>query len=110
MDNIRLPATLVNGLGLDAKPGTHRRRGGRHDLGVMPPTGTDPRLAAVLRREREKQGLSQERLAHKADMSADSYARVERGQSGPAWTSVVRLADALGLGLAKLGRLVEAEK
>lgn len=67
----------------------------------------DPRLARVLRRMREELGESQEDLALEADMTTSGYARIERGLAEPGWTTVCRIAEALGVSLEELGREVE---
>jgi serine-type D-Ala-D-Ala carboxypeptidase/endopeptidase len=76
------------------------------------PTSTpDPALAQVLRAERERQGRSQEDLAHESKLSVASLARIERGQTNPAWTTVRQIAAALNLSLADLAKAVtKAEK
>jgi transcriptional regulator with XRE-family HTH domain len=76
----------------------------------VPPTNIDLALASVIRRLRLEQGLSQETIARRADMSTSSYAKVERGASGPAWVTVVGIASGLGITPAELVGLVEAEQ
>jgi transcriptional regulator with XRE-family HTH domain len=75
----------------------------------MPPSETDARLAAVLRRLRTERDLSQERLAAAAGITAGTINSIERGSRGPTWVTVCKLAEALGITLRELGRLVEAE-
>jgi transcriptional regulator with XRE-family HTH domain len=73
----------------------------------VPPV--DPALAAVLRRLRTERGLSQESVAHRADVSYTTLAKIELAQSAPAWATVRSIADALGVTLAELAAAVEAE-
>jgi transcriptional regulator with XRE-family HTH domain len=76
---------------------------------AVPPRTIDPALARVVRRLREEQGISQETLARRADMSTGSYAKVERGRTGPAWITVRAIARGLGMTATELAELVEAE-
>jgi transcriptional regulator with XRE-family HTH domain len=78
--------------------------------GVPPPTEIDRDLADVLRSLRERQGRSQEALAHEAGLTVATLARVERGQSNPTWTTVTRIAAALDVSLAQLGRAVDKHR
>ncbi len=75
-----------------------------------PSPRADKRLAAVLRRLREDRKLSQESLAHKAELTAGSLARIELGQASPEWSTVVRIADALGVSMVDLAARVERER
>lgn len=55
----------------------------------------------VLRR-REAKGLSQEKLAEKADLDRTYISGIERGVRNPGLRSLVRLAKALGVTTAEL--------
>lgn len=66
-----------------------------------PPTGFGARLRAV----RKASGLTQAELATKAGTSSNTVARLERGESEPAWPLVLALATALGV---EVGAFVEA--
>jgi len=70
---------------------------------------SDPALAAVLRRLRIDRGLSQEAVAHRADISFTTLAKIELGQSAPAWATVRAIARALGVSMGQLGDAVDAE-
>ena len=59
-----------------------------------------------LRRERE---LSQEALAFAADIHPKRLSEIERANKDPRATTVVRLADALGITVAALYRLSEGD-
>jgi transcriptional regulator with XRE-family HTH domain len=77
----------------------------------MPPaTEPDRALADVLRALRERDGRSQENLAHDAGLTVKALARIERGQSNPTWTTVCSIADALGITLVQLARAVEKRR
>jgi transcriptional regulator with XRE-family HTH domain len=51
---------------------------------------------------------SQEDVAHEVGLTLGSYARIERGLADPKWSTLTRIAAALGVSLADLGRTVEA--
>jgi transcriptional regulator with XRE-family HTH domain len=55
----------------------------------------DQTLASTLRRLRLERGLTQEALAFHAGVTVSALARIERGLSNPAWTTLVRIANAL---------------
>jgi transcriptional regulator with XRE-family HTH domain len=74
---------------------------------VPPPARPDPAFAAVVRSLREHAGMSQEAVARDARLSVASYARIERGQVNPTWTTVRRIAGALGIKVSDLARAVE---
>lgn len=77
----------------------------------MPPSsnGPDPALAEALQKERQKQGRSQEDLAHEAGITVGSLSRIERGETNPAWTTVKQIAAALKLSLVDLAKRVEKD-
>jgi transcriptional regulator with XRE-family HTH domain len=74
---------------------------------VARPSAPDPRLARAIRQLRERSGLSQEVVAHNAGLTVSAYARIERGEANPTWTTVTRVAQALGVTLSELGSAVE---
>jgi transcriptional regulator with XRE-family HTH domain len=74
---------------------------------VARPSSPDPRLARAIRQLRERSGLSQEAVAHNAGLTVSAYARIERGEANPTWTTVTQVAQALGVTLSELGRTVE---
>lgn len=71
---------------------------------------SDPALAAVLRRLRTDRGLSQEAVAHQADISFTTLAKIELGQSAPGWATVRAIARALGVTMGELGDAIDAEE
>jgi transcriptional regulator with XRE-family HTH domain len=77
---------------------------------VSAPTQADPALAATLRRMRLERGETQEDLAHRAGLTVAAFARIERGNANPTWTTVRRIAVALGVSLATLAESVERTK
>jgi transcriptional regulator with XRE-family HTH domain len=74
---------------------------------VSAPKQADEALAAVVRRLRTERGETQEDLAHKAGLTVAAFARIERGDANPTWTTVTRIAAALEVTLAALGEAVE---
>ena len=75
----------------------------------MPPrTGVDQSLAITLRSLRVQVDMGQEGLAHAAGVSVATYARIERGQVNPTWTTVRRIIAALGLTFAEFAAALEA--
>jgi transcriptional regulator with XRE-family HTH domain len=78
--------------------------------GMSPRDRADQHLAEVLRALRERDGRSQEALAHDAGLTVAAMARVERGQTNPTWTTVSRLAAALGVSLGDLGRALDKRR
>jgi transcriptional regulator with XRE-family HTH domain len=77
---------------------------------VPPKLSPDPALGRAIRRLREERGLTQEALAASAGMTFGTVSRLESAKSAPAWATVTQLADALGVTMAELGQLVDAER
>lgn len=71
-------------------------------IGCRSVTPADPLLAQALRRLRLQRGLSQEAVAHRADISYTTLAKIESGRSNPTWTTVCRVAAALEVTLVEL--------
>src|ERR1700704_5663924 len=59
-------------------------------------------FAANLRRIRQECGLSQERLAHCADLHMSHVAKIERSEREPGVRTVSKLARALGVSASEL--------
>jgi transcriptional regulator with XRE-family HTH domain len=74
------------------------------------PSSPDPRLARAIRDLREHADLSQEAVAHSAGLTVSAYARIERGEANPTWTTVTQIARALGVTLTELGAAVEKRR
>jgi transcriptional regulator with XRE-family HTH domain len=70
----------------------------------------DTLVGEVLRAERERQNRSQESVAHDAGVTTGTLGRVERGNSDTSWSTVTRIADALGLSLEELGRRIDGQR
>ena len=54
-------------------------------------------FGARLRALREAAGLTQAKLAEKADMQPSVLARLERGEREPTWPTVLKLAESLSV-------------
>lgn len=59
-------------------------------------------LGAAIRDLRERQGVSQEKLALHADVDRSYMGRVERGDNNVAVLTLGKIAKALGVSMAKL--------
>jgi transcriptional regulator with XRE-family HTH domain len=55
-----------------------------------------------VRETRLKKGLTQEKLAYKADLSANYLGRIERGQVNPTLETIEQIANALGCSISEL--------
>lgn len=69
---------------------------------------TDPQIALgqAIRQTRLARGLSQEEVAHGADLHPTWLSHIEGG-SNPAWGTVRRIASSLGVAVSDLARLAE---
>jgi len=59
-------------------------------------------LSNTLKQVREAKGLSQKELATLLDMAQAQYSRIESGKTDPSFSTVVKVAQALGLDLSEL--------
>lgn len=66
-----------------------------------------PALGAAIRELRHKRGLTQEALAHEAEITAGHLSMVERGHANPSWGAVMAIATALDVSISELARLSE---
>lgn len=64
-------------------------------------------LGKAVRQLREARGVTQEALAHEAEVTTGTLSMIERGQSNPAWGTVKRIAGALGVSIAELAHTAE---
>jgi transcriptional regulator with XRE-family HTH domain len=77
----------------------------------MPPRFPgDQELGRAVRRLREERGLTQEELASRAGTTFGTVSRLESAKSAPAWWTVRKVAEALGVSIAELAAAVEAER
>lgn len=68
---------------------------------------TDKALARALRQLRGERGQSQEDIAQSAGITVAAFARIERGQTNPRWTTVRRILDALEITITELGATLD---
>ena len=61
----------------------------------------------ALRQLRSERHLSQEALAHLADLDRTYVSGIERGERNPSLENILRLADALEIKVSELARLAE---
>jgi transcriptional regulator with XRE-family HTH domain len=61
----------------------------------------------VIRHLRQRANVSQEVVAHRAGLTVSAYARIERGEADPTWTTVAWLAPALDVSLGERAGTVE---
>ena len=72
-------------------------------LGIMPSVQTHRRLLGhAIWSTRKKAGITQEKLAEKANLSTVFISRVERGVESPSVDNLVKIAKALGVKVADL--------
>lgn len=74
---------------------------------MAPAREPQPALGQALREIREREGLSQEELALEAGLHPTWISHIESGRNNPAWGTVRRLADALGVTMLELVALAE---
>jgi DNA-binding XRE family transcriptional regulator len=67
----------------------------------------DPRLGPVLKKFRDESGLTQEALGPTAGITTGTLSKIETGQTGCTWMTVVQIIDALGVTLSELAAAVE---
>jgi DNA-binding XRE family transcriptional regulator len=72
------------------------------DLGAGEGWDTVREAAAVLRRRREREGISQAELARRAGIRPDYLGRIERGEADPRMTVLLALAAGLGTTLREV--------
>jgi transcriptional regulator with XRE-family HTH domain len=66
-----------------------------------------PALGEAIRQLRQKRGLTQEDLAHEADITTGTLSLIERGHANPTWGTVRGIAAALGTSMGELGKLAD---
>jgi transcriptional regulator with XRE-family HTH domain len=64
-------------------------------------------LGKAIRAFRVEAALSQEELAHRADIHPTWVSHVESGRINPAWGTVRRIAAGLGVSVSELARRAE---
>ena len=64
-------------------------------------------LGRAIRALRDKSGLSQEELGHASGLHRNYVGGLERGELNPSYTSIIKVASALGVRPSELIRLAE---
>jgi transcriptional regulator with XRE-family HTH domain len=64
----------------------------------------------VLRRIRRERDLSQEALADRAQLARNHVSEIERGMRDPGLSTIVQLADGLGIGTGELFTMFDEER
>jgi transcriptional regulator with XRE-family HTH domain len=64
-----------------------------------------PALGEAIRQLRQKRGVTQEDLAHEADITTGTLSLIERGQANPTWGTLKGIAAALDVSIADLAKL-----
>ncbi len=81
---------------------------------VTPRTPQDPKsqkaLGGAIRQLRKKKGDSLQALAEEAGITKNMLSLIERGEGNPSWATVQGIAKALGISVADLAKLADAEK
>lgn len=77
-------------------------RGGRPRGRVSFNTQSAVAFGGVVRAYRKEVGLSQEALAHMADIERTHFSAIERGQNQPSLWLILKIAKALGVSSADL--------
>jgi XRE family transcriptional regulator, regulator of sulfur utilization len=74
----------------------------------MPPRA-EPQaaLGQAVKKLREEKGLTQEAVAHLADVHPTWVSRMEGGLLNPSWGMVARIASALGVSMSDLAKAAE---
>jgi len=68
-----------------------------------------PALGAAIRELRGKRGLTQEALAHEAEITVGHLSTIERGHANPSWGAVAAIASALGLSVVEIAKSAERQ-
>lgn len=66
-----------------------------------------PALGEAIRQLRQKRRLTQEDLAHEADITTGTLSLIERGHANPTWGTLKGIAAALGISMGDVGRLAD---
>jgi transcriptional regulator with XRE-family HTH domain len=67
-------------------------------------------LGTAIRKTREAKGLSQKEVALASKIDNSNYSKIESGKTDPSFSSIVKIAKALGVELADLFRADELFK
>ncbi len=76
---------------------------------LVKPLQPDEAFGQVLRKLRRKQNLSQEALAHEADLQRNFVSLLERGQNQPTITTLFKLCTALKIKPSEMMMRIEQD-
>ena len=68
-----------------------------------------PSFGERLKNLRETAGVSQYALAKKSGVTAQAISKIEQGDRDPSWSTVVKLAHALGISVADFDATAEGD-
>lgn len=66
-----------------------------------------PALGDAIRQLRGERNLTQEALAHEAEITVGHLSMIERGLANPTWGTVGRIAEALGVSMVGVANAVQ---
>lgn len=66
-----------------------------------------PALGEAIRHLRQKRGITQEDLAHEADITTGTLSLIERGHANPTWGTLKGIATGLDVSMGELGKLTD---
>jgi len=69
-----------------------------------------PALGAALKALRLEKKMTQQDLAHEADLTVAHLSKIERGLTNPTWGTVAALAEGLGVSLVEVARVTERKR
>jgi transcriptional regulator with XRE-family HTH domain len=73
-----------------------------------PRSATHVAYGRAIRELRAERGISQERLAHIADLDRTYVSGIERGERNPSLANILKLAEALDVNVSELALRAEA--
>jgi transcriptional regulator with XRE-family HTH domain len=77
---------------------------------MAPSDQPQPALGKAIRQLREKQGATQEAVAHDAGITVATLGVIERGLSNPTWATVKGIAAALGVSMVEVAKRADKVK
>jgi len=60
-----------------------------------------------LRKLRKEKGLTQEKLAEKADINEKYFGKIERGESSPTFNKIIKICNALEIELYEFMKFIK---
>lgn len=74
---------------------------------MAPSEQPQPALGKAIKELRERNGATQEAVAHDAGITTATLGVIERGLSNPTWATLKGIAAALGVSMAELAKRTE---